>query len=665
MNDGQTGQAAPAPLFADLVEMVRQRAAATPERTAFVFLPDGENEQARLTYGEVERRAQAVAGWLLAQGVGAQPVLVACPTGPEFVSALFGCLLAGAIATPAPVPGSRRARARLGAIAAQTQAPVALTTAAALAGDGVQGGGVQGSRLRWQPVEAIEAAGDGIRLPAVDPAVPALLQYTSGSMGDPKGVVLSHANLIANVGQIAAACDLDETALGAFWLPLHHDMGLIGAILTPLYVHGAAVLMPPLAFAGRPLRWLEAISRYRATISTAPNAGYDLCVERSSAAERAQLDLRSWQVALCGAEPVRAATLRRFAGAFAPSGFRPASWRPTYGLAEVALMVTVTAAAPTRGQGAGDGGAGGEGAPGAHPLVGSGEPVAGTRVCIVDPEQGVCVAPGEVGEVWVSGPSVAQGYWGDEAATAAAFGARLADGTGPFLRTGDLGFLAGGQLLISGRSKDLIVANGENYYPADLEAAVLDEHRAVVSLAAAFAVDTGEREEVVLLLERRRDWLPGAGAAAREALAAAARRSVAAAAGLLVDVVAVIRPARLPRTTSGKLQRFRCREQWLAGELPIEGEALRFAAGAGLDAGSDVLPAAGEIGEREALALRLLAEISGAPAPVELLDLPLAGLGLGSLQWVLLAARFQEHSGRTIALGDAGAEMTLRGLLAD
>lgn len=669
MDDGVIERPAPVPIFADLVAMLRQRAAATPERTAFVFLPDGEHEAGRLTYGAVEQGARPVAGWLRRQGAGGQPVLIACPTGPEFVLAIFGCLLAGAIATPVPAPGGRRAAARLAAVAAQTQAPVALTTGAALSAARLAESGAAAS-LRWQPVEAIgPAEAAGTALPAVDPAAPALLQYTSGSVGAPKGAVLSHANVLANLQQIGAACALDETVVGVFWLPLHHDMGLIGGLLAPFYLHGQAVLMPPAAFAERPARWLAAIGRYRGTISTAPNSAYDLCAERIPAAERSGLDLRSWQVALCGSEPVRAATLERFAAAFGPSGFRPTCWRPTYGLAEAGLMVTAPAAPPNAPFAAPHrleaGAAPGAGAPARRLLAGCGQPVAGTRVCVVDPQRQVCVPPGEVGEIWVSGPSVAQGYWRDPAATAATFGARLADGDGPFLRTGDLGFWHGGQLFVSGRRKDLLIVNGENIHPEDVEAAVLDEHSAGVSEAAVFAVDTGEREEIVLLLERRREWRAGADAAQRQALAAAARRT-AAAVGAAAAWVAVVRPAGLPRTTSGKVQRFRCRALWVERELPVEGEVVRFAAGAttATEAGAGcAAPGVEECRAAEALALHLLAEITGAPAGPELLDLPLAGLGLGSLQWVLLAARFQERSGRAIALGNAGVGATLRGLL--
>jgi len=639
----------------NLVDLLQMRSAATPDRTAFIFLQDGETEQCRLTYAAIDAQARAIAAWLQQQPVREQPVLLACPTGPEFVGALFGCLYAGTIAVPVPAPTGRRTLPRLAAIAHHTGAPIALTTAATrtslAAHPALQ-------RVHWQVIEAIDPTLATAWCPhPIDPDAIALLQYTSGSTARPKGVILSHANLLANTAQISLACALSPASIGVSWAPLHHDMGLIGTILMPVYVGMPAVLMPPTAFTERPMRWLEAISRYRATISTAPDFAYALCADRIPAEQRAKLDLSTWQVALCGSEPVRAATMERFAYAFASSGFRPERLRPTYGLAEAALMVSVcqeTVVPHSKGRVI----------PGAdQPMVSCGSPVAGVEICIVDPAARVRVETAQIGEIWVRGPNVARGYWNDADATAAAFNAMLSDsGEGPFLRTGDLGCIQEGQLFIVGRLKDLIVVNGENYYPEDIEAVVMHEEAVAVASAASFAVDTDERTQLVLLLERQREWRHGADPEQLQTLARRAQRLVAQTTGLQVDAVAVMRPATLPRTTSGKIQRHLCRDLYLAGQLPGVEFLLPPQAAHELPHAEPATTVAGEQPDR-VWVLAWLAEQVGSDVATLDLGQPLSSIGLGSLQTALLLARLETRLGITLPRTQLATAITLGDLL--
>jgi 8-amino-7-oxononanoate synthase len=400
----------------------------------------------------------------------------------------------------------------------------------------------------------------------------AFLQYTSGSTGTPKGVMLTHANLLHNSASIAYAFEHTRSGNGVFWLPSYHDMGLIGGILQPLYIGQPNVLMSPMAFLQKPFRWLKAITRYRATIGGGPNFAYDLCVRKITPEQRSQLDLSSWNLAFNGAEPVRAETLDAFCRAFEPVGFRRTAFYPCYGMAEATLIVTggFKAALPVvrtfdaealENNHVVDALADEEGA---RELVGSGGKLLDQRIVIAHPEHMTTMPPDEVGEIWVFGPSVAQGYWNRPEETERTFRAYLKDtGEGPFLRTGDLGFMQDGELFITGRLKDLIIIRGLNHYPQDIEVTAEKSHpRLRPANSAAFAAEIDGAERLVLVQEIERGQQDEL-----DDVVESIRRAVAAEHELNVDAIALVKAGSIPKTSSGKIQRHACREAFIDGSL--------------------------------------------------------------------------------------------------
>lgn len=547
------------------------------DKTAYIFLEDGEGAELRLSYRQLERRALAIAAVLQQHKARGERVLLLFQAGLDYVAAFFGCLYAGAVAVPAYPPRPHRPLTSIEAIVADARATLILTTGALQCTLQERFG--HQPDLVWLAVEAIEDnLAEAWRDPLVGPETIAFLQYTSGSTGRPKGVVLTHANLLHNQRLIRERFDHDETTVFVGWLPLFHDMGLIGNVLQPLYLGIPCTLMAPGHFLQKPVRWLEAISRYGATTSGGPNFAYELCLRRVNEQQRATLDLSRWRVAFNGAEPVRAETLERFSAFFAPAGFRREAFYPCYGLAEASLLVS--GGAPERepivrhfGREALERGvaAQAEGAAPSRLLVGCGEADRlGQRLVIADPERHTLCPQGTVGEIWVMGPSIAAGYWRNEEASLATFGASLNDGSGPFLRTGDLGFVEGGELFVAGRLKDLIIVAGRNYYPQDIEQSVEQSHPDLQPAgAAAFTVDTGTGEELVVVQEVERQALRRLNV---EAVATAIRRAVAEECDLAVEAVVLLRPGALPRTSSGKVRRRACRDAYLAGDLAVVGE---------------------------------------------------------------------------------------------
>ncbi|MCA1633580.1 MAG: condensation domain-containing protein, partial [Acidobacteria bacterium] len=400
----------------------------------------------------------------------------------------------------------------------------------------------------------------------------AFLQYTSGSTTTPKGVVITHRNLLHNQRLIQQAFGQSAQSVILSWLPFYHDMGLIGGVLQPLFLGAKCILMSPTAFLQRPLRWLEAISAYRATTSGGPNFAYDLCVDKTTTEERAALDLSSWSVAFNGAEPVRAETLSRFMAAFEPCGFRHEAFYPCYGLAEATLLVSGGHAgnAPTIKNVAADALVANRAASATtsgtrRDIVGSGLLPPQQKVVIADPHEATICAPGEVGEIWVSGQSVAKGYWRAREETDA-FKAYISNtGEGPFLRTGDLGFIENGELFVTGRLKDLIIIRGVNYYPQDIELTVEQSHVALRKGAgAAFSVEAGGQERLVVVQE-----LDVRAKLDADEVIDAIRRAVTEAHELQIYAVALIRLNSIPKTTSGKIQRYACREGFLNDGLKM------------------------------------------------------------------------------------------------
>jgi acyl-CoA synthetase (AMP-forming)/AMP-acid ligase II len=376
--------------------------------------------------------------------------------------------------------------------------------------------------------------------------------------------MITHGNLLHNLHLIGEAFEAGENSVGVFWLPFHHDMGLIGGVLETLACGGQSTFLSPAAFVYRPARWLRLISELRATISGGPNFAYDECACRVEEDELAALDLRSWEVAFCGAEPIRAATLGRFGDAFGPCGFRREAFYPCYGLAEATLLVTGgrKGAAPVVGHGAPEGAG--------TARVGCGTARGDLRVEIVSPKVGAPCAEGEVGEIWVAGQSVGQGYWGRPQESADTFGARLAGEDGPFLRTGDLGYLRGGELFLTGRLKDLIIIGGRNHYPQDVEQTVERCHPAVRGNGcAAFAVEDGGEERLVVLAEVGIQGRAAAAPGPYDSVARAIRRAVSEAHDVAPHRVVLVRPLTIPRTSSGKVRRHACRDGLLAGTLSV------------------------------------------------------------------------------------------------
>jgi 8-amino-7-oxononanoate synthase len=568
-----------------IVDLLRQRAGYRPHDRAFTFLVDGEQEELNITYAELDRKARGVGAWLAASGMQGKRVLLLYPSGLDFIAAFMGCLYGGAIAVPAYPPRKNRSVERIETIAADARASVALTTRDVLDRfDSLRATAPSLDSLLWKVDSELEDHwSDQWERPDIDGDTLAFLQYTSGSTGTPKGVMLSHGNLLHNSLRIMQAFEITRSQSGVFWLPSFHDMGLIGGILVPLYGGKFNVIMSPVAFLQKPLRWLQAISKYKATISGGPNFSYELCVRKTTPEQRAELDLSSWSLAFNGAEPVRPETIDAFCEAFEPCGFRREAFFPCYGLAESTLMVTggmkfeppvirsfdATALENDEAQ------PGSDASSGMRRLVGSGGELEGQDVVIVDHETFAPLPARRVGEIWVSGPSVAQGYWNRREATQETFAAMLAisegDASGrypgPYMRTGDLGFFDDGELFVTGRLKDLIIIRGRNHYPQDLEASVEDTGSLVrAGSVAAFSVEVEGRERVVVVAELERGRRePAEIAAAIDAI----RRRLASEHEIALEGVVLVRPNSIPKTSSGKIQRHLCRKQFREGTLAV------------------------------------------------------------------------------------------------
>ncbi|MEW5928487.1 MAG: amino acid adenylation domain-containing protein, partial [Gemmatimonadota bacterium] len=649
---------------ASLARLLQFRAGEDPDRIAYTFLENGEVEQGHATYRELDLRARAVAARLQALGARGERALLLYPPGLEYVAALFGCFYAGVVAVPAYPPRRNKPDPRLQGIVADCAPALALTTRELLGeAERLCAHTPELAALRWMATEDVpgDEAG-GWRDPGAGADTLAFLQYTSGSTAAPKGVMVSHGNLLHNSALIERLAGYTPQTRSVIWLPPYHDMGLIGGILQPLFTGYWAALFSPVAFIQRPARWLEAVSRYGATSSGGPNFAYELCVHAVRPEERAALDLSRWEVAFNGAEPVRHETLRAFSETFAECGFRARAFYPCYGLAEATLMVTgsrpaeepVVRAVDADALGSGDVVADPEGE---YRLVGSGRSAESQRVLIVDPATLRECPADRVGEVWVAGPSVARGYWGRPEVTAEAFAGFVAGtGEGPFLRTGDLGFLGdGGELFVTGRLKDLIVIRGRNHYPQDVEMTALRSHPGLrAGSGAAFGVEQGGEERLVVVQEVSRQAAAGLDV---EEVAAAIRRAVAAEHGLLVHAVAVVRPGGVPKTTSGKVQRRACRARFLAGDLPLVGVSVRehAAVAAPRSASTSITREALEAvaaEERQALVEALLVEHAARvlgvdPARVDR-EQPLVALGLDSLRAMELKGALEASLGAAV-----------------
>ncbi|MEH1166474.1 fatty acyl-AMP ligase [Micromonospora sp. CPCC 205539] len=530
----------------------------------FVAEPDDPTQDQVLSYRELDEQARALASHLRARHPAGARVLLLYPPGIGFVAAFVACQYAGIVAVPAPPPtGHDNGRRRLAGIVAHSDAAAVLT------------GTVDDRDARmWAKVPIVVTDGPGIDTgadwtPAVaDPASVAFLQYTSGSTASPRGTVVSHANVAAHARSFAAMLGIDGPVRAGGWLPVYHDMGLVGHVITPLWSGGTAVLMSPMAFLRRPVSWLRVVDRCGLAFSAAPNFAFELCVNRVTQEQLVDLDLSRWAVAGCGSEPVQARTVEGFIRRFAAAGLRPEAFCPGYGLAEATLTVAMSRPdrrpaittvqdelmthdelRPVTGEPTGEGFL--------PRLVGNG-PVTGLELRIVAPGSHAVLPDGTVGEIWLRGPSVAQGYWRDPEATARSFGATTATGEGGFLRTGDLGVQHAGELYVVGRIKDVLIIHGRNLQPQDLEAEARLVHPALADLAgAAFTVPVAH-DEVVLVHECR--------PAAPAGLAESIQRRLARSFGITTSVV-LVRPGSVPRTTSGKVRRSAVRSRFLTADL--------------------------------------------------------------------------------------------------
>lgn len=560
------------------VNLIRDRALQQPNRLAFGFLPDGEIESDlshTLSYHELDRQSRAIAAQLQALGLGGERALLLHPPGLEYIAAFFGCLYAGVVAVPAYPPRNARGTPRIQAVVKDAQAAIALTTRAWLPKvQALMAEKTHPEALQWFATNDLAPGVEADwQAPFIHPDTLAFLQYTSGSTGTPKGVMLSHVNLLHNAAVTYRCMEHSPASTFISWLPMYHDMGLIGGILQPLYGGFPCLLMPPAAFLQRPYRWLQAISYYQGTTSGGPNFAYDLCVHKVTPEQRAALDLSTWSVAFNGAEPVRQDTLEQFATTFAERGFRQTAFYPCYGMAEASLIVsgglkaaspqfkTIQAKALEQGQVKAT-----NSELDAQTIVGCGQTMPDQQIVIAHPETRVRCQPHEVGEIWVAGPSVGQGYWNRPQETEETFQAYLADsGDGPFLRTGDLGFLDQGELLVTGRLKDLIIIRGRNLYPQDLELTAERSHPVLrTGSGAAFTVTVGSEEQLVIVQELEFRQKPNSAE-----VTGAIRRAIAEHHEVQASAVVLVKAGTIPKTSSGKIQRQACRRAFLAGTLDV------------------------------------------------------------------------------------------------
>ena len=575
------------PKHSTLVELLQSRASNQPDQIACTCLSDGETESGSLTYQQLNLLSKAIAAQMQALVPPGSRALVVYPYNAslDFVAAFMGCLYAGVIAVTDNPPRHSKSLLQLQERVVSSQASIVLTTKALLTN--IKGQLATNPELApkldslpWIATDRISTSlSSDWTQPELNSDTLAFLQHTSGSTGIPKGVRVTHGNILHNSDIICKSFEHTPSSRGLMWLPLFHDMGLIGGVMQPIYGGFPVILMSPVDLIQKPLRWLEAISRYQATTSGGPNFAYDLLCQKVTPQQKANLDLSSWEVAFSGAEPVRAESIERFVSTFESCGFRREAFYPCYGMSETTLFISGglkttppvvqyvdgnaleqnRVVAATKEQA------------GSRAVVGCGRAWLGDKIVIVNLESLTECAPNQVGEIWVSGAGVSKGYWNQPEETKRSFNAYLTDtGEGPFLRTGDLGFIQDGELFITGRIKDLMIIWGRNHYPQHIEETVQQSHPALrPNCGAAFAIEVEGEERLIIVQEVERSYLRGLNV---NEIVEAICQTVAERHIAQVYAVVLLKTGSIPKTTSGKIQRRACRAKFLEGNLEVVGE---------------------------------------------------------------------------------------------
>ena len=560
-------------LNSNIVEILQQRARLQPNDTAYIFLQNGEDRELKLTYQELETKVKAIALELQQRVSSGSRALLVYPynAGLEFIIAFFGCLYAGIIAVPCHPPQNRLTTVEVQTRLVSAEAKIVLTESSLFNKLQTQLSQLV-ANLQCLDTNKISSAGNNYTIPEINADDLAFLQYTSGSTGEPKGVMITHRCLLQNQEMLRLAFGHTSESIGVSWLPLFHDMGLIGHVVQPVYLGICCVMMSPISFIQKPVRWLQAISKYRGTTSGAPNFAYDLLCDRVKEGQIEQLDLSSWKVAFSGAEPVLASTLTQFNSKFAKCGFNRSSFYPCYGMAEATLMITggnkdkfpnikhIDKIALERGKVVEK--------QSSTTVVSAGYPWLDGKIAIVDPESLIECQGDEIGEIWFSGSSVATGYWQLPAKTKPTFQASLNGST--YLRTGDLGFISDGELYITGRMKDVLVFWGLNHYPQHIEQTVEQSHPGLkANCGAAFSVEVDGKPKLVIAQEIERSYRKSL---VLDEVVEKIRWSIFEQHFIDVYGIVLIQPGRIPKTSSGKVQRSACKAQFLADSLAVYGQ---------------------------------------------------------------------------------------------
>jgi acyl-CoA synthetase (AMP-forming)/AMP-acid ligase II/acyl carrier protein len=649
------------PAYRSLNAVLRQHFAGAPHQIAFTF-NSGDGDPERYSYAQFEHSVLALASDLTARKLGGSRALLLFNPGYDYVVAFFGCLFAGVIAVPAFPPLTNRDWPRLLNIVEDCGAETILTASFLKSSiyDWVSANYTR--KMHCIAVDQIDAPTTDVSLPRdINHDTIAFLQYTSGSTGNPKGVMVTHGNLLHNCAAILDAMGCDANSVGASWLPPYHDMGLIGGIISPLLARFPVHLMSPLTFLKKPMVWLQTISRERVTATAGPNFCYEYCVRRVSEKDLAKLDLSSLKVAGNGAEPIKAESLQRFAEYFAPAGFSLKTFLPCYGLAEGTLMIAgcavdeepriidvdADAIARNRFLPAQEGGK-------RLSLVTAGTCVTDTEVFIVDAATKTEAAEGVIGEIWARGPGVAVGYWQRPETSDEVFNAYFESPSrgivGPCMRTGDLGFIHEGQVVITGRAKEIIIIRGRNYYPQDIEWLAQQQNDIFRSSGgAAFSIDASDGEALVLTQEVSRAAMKTINDdAAFNALVQSINQALGEQIGIQLHALCLIEQGTLLKTSSGKIQRVGMRQAWLDGSLSVvrqwqratPGTAAAKAVVAEEEPHIDFMHADYALTQ---LLVQWVAEALAVPVSEIDIDAPFSALGLDSVQGVEIAAKLEKH----------------------